>query len=193
MKPSDTLKILGRSVSYFPKMHKITGSTTASILWGQLFYWSDKGSADDGWIYKSAEELTEETGLSYKEQKNARKILVKLGLLHERYQRLDHKMWFQVDFDALDEAIETLHNATFAKVPNVSSGYDQREDGPSDQRAVRSITYNTQKTTNSSAESKQLRNRKAKVLSLWKALSKDKDWMELKEGKALPKLISNLM
>ena len=102
MKPSDFLQDIGRPMAYYPKLRKVTGSTTATIMLCNLIYWRGKESGPDGWLYKTAEEIEDETGLSYREQQSARKQLVKQELVEERYQRLDHKMYFRVNLQVLD-------------------------------------------------------------------------------------------
>ena len=73
MKLSQFLTDVGRPVAYHPKLKKITGSTTATILLCQFIYWRGKESNKDGWLYKDSDEIEEETGLTYNEQKTARK------------------------------------------------------------------------------------------------------------------------
>jgi hypothetical protein len=117
MKLSETLNDIGRPIAYFPKLRQITGSTTATILFCQLFYWNDK--TVDGWVYKTSQELEEETGLSYKEQKTARRHLVNNGLLEEKHKRLEHKIYFKLDIEKLDQkwGVRESTNGTFGKVP----------------------------------------------------------------------------
>lgn len=108
MKPSDVGLDVGHPLALYPDLRPITGSATATILFSQLFYWTGKGTFVDGWIYKTAEEFTKETGLSYTEQVTARKQLVKRGLLEEHYERLDHKMFFRVNIEALRKALQDM-------------------------------------------------------------------------------------
>ena len=97
---------LGRVIAFYPGLKKITGSTNASILLCQLLYWTDK-TRDDGWIYKTADEIEEETGLTYHEQKSAREILVeKIGVVEEEFKRLDHTSRYRVNQYALNVAWE---------------------------------------------------------------------------------------
>jgi hypothetical protein len=78
-----------------------------------FLYWSDKTSNKDGWCYKSAAEIEEETGLSYEEQKTARRRLKQIGLLEEREERLVHRMYYRVNTEKLDELWgETLFSRT---------------------------------------------------------------------------------
>lgn len=138
MKLSEFLIDVGRPIAYYPGLRKLTGSTNATIFLCQFVYWTGKESAGDGWIYKTAENIEEETGLSYKEQLSARKKLVSGGLLSERYARLEHVMYFKVDLEALNskwdpdnqpevpepdqsEASEHMPNEHMANCPKVSS------------------------------------------------------------------------
>ena len=103
MKLTDFLSDVGRPVAYYPELRKITGSVTATILLCQFIYWRGKESDPNGWLYKTAEEIQSETGLSYGEQKTARRDLVEAGLLDEHYARLDHQMRFKLNFDAIND------------------------------------------------------------------------------------------
>jgi hypothetical protein len=126
----DTMKLtefivgVGRPVAYYPKLRIITGSTNATILLCQLLYWIGK-ERYTGEIFKTSEEITEETGLSYKEQKTARKNLIDNGLLEERYARLEHQIYYKPLLKAIDEkwrmtqqAIPESPDGTFGNDPS---------------------------------------------------------------------------
>ena len=102
MKLTDFLQDVGRPVAYYPSLRRITGSTNATILLCQFIYWKGKESDPEGWLYKESTEIEKETGLSYEEQKGARKKLVESGLIEEHYARLDHQMKFRLNLDAID-------------------------------------------------------------------------------------------
>jgi hypothetical protein len=104
MKLSEVLTDIGRPIAYYPGLRKITGSTNATIFICQLIYWHGKQADKDGWIFKDSAEIEEETGLSYDEQFTARKRLLARNLIAERNDRLDHKMYFKIKFDDLDES-----------------------------------------------------------------------------------------
>lgn len=103
MKLTEFLSDVGRPVAYYPELKKITGSTTATILLCQFIYWRGKEADPDGWLKKSSEEIESETGLSYNEQKTARKLLVSAGLMEEYYARLDHDMKFRLNLDEINQ------------------------------------------------------------------------------------------
>ena len=101
MRASDFLRYTGRPIAYHPRLAKPLGSVNAAILFGQLVYWHDKTNNQLG-VYKTALEIEEETGLSTKEQETARKKLKERGVLIETLKRLEHRLFFKIDFDAYD-------------------------------------------------------------------------------------------
>ena len=101
MKLTKYIPNAGRVVAYYPKLKRLTNSTTATMLLCQLLYWTDK--VDGGKVYKDSYDIEEETGLTYYEQKTARNILLDLGLIEEKYHRLSHKIEFIIDQKELDQ------------------------------------------------------------------------------------------
>lgn len=123
MRLTDLLLDVGRPVAYYPALTSVTGGVTSTLFLCQLIYWQGKQTDSDGWIYKTQEELTEETGLSRREQETARKALIRLGLLEEHYARLEHKLLYRPNILRLNE----LWDATFPNGGNVHSGMDESD------------------------------------------------------------------
>ncbi len=124
---------LGRPVAYYPSLARCLGGVNAALLLCQLIYWRGKGRYGDT-IYKTADELTEETGLTYREQLTARKKLRGLGILQERYDRLRHQTYFNVDLTALDRVFragEHSHKVTVASVTSRQWRQSQSDGGDS--------------------------------------------------------------
>lgn len=109
MKPSEMLKNTGRVIAYRPNLARLFGGVIAEVFFEQIFYWQDKTDSDLG-VYKTQEELEVETGLSRKEQETARKLLREKGVLIETYKRLEHRLYYKIDCDKLDELLATLAN-----------------------------------------------------------------------------------
>ncbi len=142
MRPSDLLLDFGRPVAYYPGLVKRFGSVNAVIFFSQIFYWQDKTDSELG-VYKSSEDITAETGLSYREQLTARKHLVKRGILIETDRRLEHKIYYRIDCDQLDQimtqpidnlpnaqsAIGESHNGDLAKQQNERPPQDKFDGG----------------------------------------------------------------
>jgi hypothetical protein len=120
LKLSESLRKIGQPMPYYPSIARVFG-VKATVLLCRLVWWMDYQSDEDGWICKSQEELTEETGMSEKEQATARKSLKVAGILHEKYQRLDHKMFYRIDIVELDRQWE----AAIPETPNGSLGNGQ--------------------------------------------------------------------
>lgn len=125
MKLSETLIDIGRPVAYYPGLKVITNSTTATILLCQLLYWTGKGENKDGSIYKTAEELEIETGLTYEEQLTARRKLAQLGIIEEHYARMEHRLYFKVH----TEILNTLWDKASGQNPDGLGASGQNPDG----------------------------------------------------------------
>lgn len=97
-----TLKGIGRPVAYFPKLGVYLDSVTAGVFLCQMIYWHDKATSELG-VYKTSDEIQEETGLTYREQVTARKKLCSLGLIEETNKRLEHKIYFKFNESVFDE------------------------------------------------------------------------------------------
>ena len=110
MSPSTMLKNTGRAIAYRPNLARLFGGVIAEIFFEQIFYWQDKADPVLG-VYKTQEELEIETGLSRKEQETARKLLREKGVLIETHKRLEHRMYYKIDCEKLDELLATLANA----------------------------------------------------------------------------------
>lgn len=124
------IELFKRPVAYHPAIAKAFGSVKLAILWSQLYYWSSKTSDPEGWIYKTRQEIYDETGLSRKEQETARKLGIELGILEEKLAGHPAKMHFRIK---VDEAC-----AIMAKL----LGQDIKIEEPSPEKAkISSISY----------------------------------------------------
>lgn len=106
MTPDDLRFLLRQPIAFHRVFAEITGSATFGLFLSQVFYWSDKGHAGDGWFYKTQEEWTEETCLTRYEQERARKALRELGILEEERRGVPARLYFRLDIDALAALIE---------------------------------------------------------------------------------------
>lgn len=110
MKKPAVLQILSnRPIAYHKEFRIISGRTVAGIFLSQLFYWADKGSDPDGWIWKTLEDWEEETGLSYSEQRTARKHLVQRKLIEEDLRGLPAQLYYRILWDNVLAAIMALY------------------------------------------------------------------------------------
>ena len=136
MSITTTLAQVGRPVAYFPRLARFLGSVHAAVLFGQLHYWQER-TQDARGVHKTADELEDETGLSYREQASARKLLRDRGFLQEVHQRLQHLMWFRLDLAAIDSAFDAwvCGGAVVQADPGAADGVQAPAPGPADEGA----------------------------------------------------------
>jgi len=96
-----------RTIALHPIIIKATGSIKLAALWDQIHYWSDKTNDPDGWVYKSQEEISDETGIKRKGIETARKLGEKLGVLSCKVCGVPPTTHYRVNEDAMIELIES--------------------------------------------------------------------------------------
>ncbi|WP_294833312.1 hypothetical protein [uncultured Gilliamella sp.] len=104
MNASEILKLIGRPIAYYPKLAKPLGGVNPAVLFSQLFYWQDKATSDLG-VYKTRDEIEDETGLSHNEQRTAIKKLCKRGVLIVIEKRLEHKTFYKIDNEKVNQVL----------------------------------------------------------------------------------------
>ena len=72
---------LGKPIAFYPQLATELGGIKEALYYQQIYYWSDKGSRPDGFIYKTKESIQEETTLTREEQDRIRPRLVEMGWL----------------------------------------------------------------------------------------------------------------
>ena len=132
MKPSELLHIIGKPIAYYPQLAKPLGGVNASLLFGHFFYWKDKGRSELG-VYRTADEIEVETGLSRDEQRTARRKLRERGVLIETEKRIEHRIYYKLDLDRFDEIISQSGSGDFpiadSDIPNPEVGNSQSGSG----------------------------------------------------------------
>jgi hypothetical protein len=116
------LQVLGKPIAYIPAFSKVMQSTTAGIFTSQFLYWEGKQRDKEGWIYKSQNEIEEETGLSKGEQVRARKHIIKIGVLEEKKISIPPKIHYRFNWDKLNDLLESfiLENSNdYANLPDI--------------------------------------------------------------------------
>lgn len=131
MKLSDFLQDVGSPVAYYPQLALLLGGVKEAIFLCQMIYWLGKEKTP-GLIYKTAKEIKNETGLSYLEQKTARRNLKEMGVLTEEYKRLEHRLYFTIKMEVLDSLwqetyIPECRFPTFGNVQNLHSINNESE------------------------------------------------------------------
>jgi hypothetical protein len=68
-----------RPIAFYAEIARELKSINSAIFYQQIRYWSDKGSRDDGWIYKTAKNIEKETTLTEDQQRICKKNLIEKG------------------------------------------------------------------------------------------------------------------
>ena len=113
-----------RAIAVSTRVMSLVRDTAAGVLLCQLIYWTRRGvdvQERDGWIYKTAHEWQQETGLSWKVQRRARMHLLDLDVLEERKQLMPARLEFRLKLNTLvpmlaaraELAVETIDLAHF--------------------------------------------------------------------------------
>lgn len=102
--------VLDRPIAFHRIYADVAGSAAGGIFLSQLVYWAKRmeGKREDGMFYKTIDEWAEETALTRYEQESARKQLKKVGVLKVKRKGVPAKLYYLVDFDALDRVISQL-------------------------------------------------------------------------------------
>lgn len=78
-----------RPIAFYAEIARELKSINSAIFYQQIRYWSDKGSRDDGWIYKTAKNIEKETTLTEDQQRICKKNLIKKGWIEAQKMMLN--------------------------------------------------------------------------------------------------------
>jgi hypothetical protein len=97
-----------RPIAYHPILARAVGSVTAGVLLAQLLYWTPRSLDPLKRVWKTQDEIFEETALTRSEQETARRILKTIGVVEEKRAGVPARMYFRVDMDRLTEIVGDL-------------------------------------------------------------------------------------
>lgn len=136
---ADILSLLAeRPIAYHRPLIRKFGLAPGIFL-GQVLFWQGKGSKGQ-WVYKTQEEMKEETCLSRRNQETARKKLIAAGVLEEELRGIPARLYFRVNLTVL---AKTLGISSLAE----TSKLDGTKAPNSGVRNRQTITENTQENT----------------------------------------------
>ena len=96
--------LLGRHIAFHRRLVDLTDNVKAALLLSQSIYWTRRGrdiALNGGWFHKTTEQWSWETGLSPKEQSNARGALKVLALVDERRLGIPARLHFRLNTEQL--------------------------------------------------------------------------------------------
>ena len=126
---SESMNAVGRPVTYYPNIAKALSDTKAAIFVSNFIYWDGKQASKQGWIFKTQEEIYQETGLTRYEQETARKRLKSLEILLEKKQGTPPKLYYLFDWGKLDKVMQSFFNGDIEKPKKVFKSilYEMKE------------------------------------------------------------------
>src|SRR3990167_11362851 len=88
-------------ISYLPRVAAIfDDDIPLAIFLQHIWFWysfhEKRQSLQDGWLFQTAEQIYEDTRLTYRQQTRVRELLVKSGVLIEKNDYQNHRLLFKV-------------------------------------------------------------------------------------------------
>jgi|GEM_PF-6480578 len=99
---TDILRKFSNQIVYCGEIAHMVGGVAPAVFLSMLLRWDGHGARDDGFIWKTREEISKETGLTRCEQETARKELRSRGILLERKIGLPARNHYRLNLLALD-------------------------------------------------------------------------------------------
>lgn len=111
--------LLGGGVSsYHPQMARLlNGSVAAAIFIEHIAFWQER--SEDGWVFRTQEEIEERTALTRKVQETARALLLRMDIIEESRNGVPPRMYYRIKWDNLEPILQTVR-----EVPTVPSRSD---------------------------------------------------------------------
>lgn len=113
-----------RGILYQPGFAIILKSINAAIFLDQLLYWHGKGRRADGYIYKTADEIYDETSLSRSMQEHAIKRLLEFGFISYKVAGIPATRCFKVEFLFIQKQLPSLKKKCNLNYLNPPTLYD---------------------------------------------------------------------
>lgn len=142
-------KLLDRPIAFHRPFVDLGVGVTGALMLSQAIYWSKRTRDADGWFYKTQIDWQDETGMTRTEQDNARKRLKAIGVLQEHKKGVPCKVYYRIDFEALQTRLQETCKLDSGKPANSDAGNPQ------------TITETTAETT---TESKQAPRKRGPIL-----------------------------
>lgn len=103
-------------ISFNPNLAVALKSINAGLFLNQLLFWWGKGKYES-WIWKTSKEITNETGLSRREQDHAIKICKQFGLIDVQLWGNPRRRYFKIDMEKVRELGEGMHRRVQTYAP----------------------------------------------------------------------------
>lgn len=116
----------GPYVAYYGNLARALGrSPSAAIFLGCVARWEQY--SEDGWVFRTQEQIEEETALTAKMQSGARKVLADYRVMEEERRGAPPRLFYRIDWGNVEAALQGFPEASL-NLPEGNFKPDQRED-----------------------------------------------------------------
>ena len=114
----DPVDFLDRPIAFHRCFVAISGGVAGAVFLSQLLYWEKRIPVErQGWMYKTANEWEEETGLGRYEQEAARKKLRGVGVLEEELRGVPARLYYKLNINKLNSLLNSANkDVEFSKL-----------------------------------------------------------------------------
>ena len=94
----------GTTIAVYKSLIELTGKIKTAVFLSQILYWTRVGtnvSSNDGWFFKSIEQMYQETGLTKREQQRCKEYLLEVGLIETKREGMNNKLFIRVVIEEL--------------------------------------------------------------------------------------------
>lgn len=141
----------GAMVAYYPALARAVGGIAPALFIQQIAHW--EGRSEDGWVFRTQEQLEEELAMSVKVQQRCRKDLVDAGFLKEERRQPNARLYYCVNWANLEAALYSIPsgnpeppNGIVSTIPSVHSNNKSK---------YKSSSTNVEAETSSAAQAKE--------------------------------------
>ncbi len=106
------LELLKRPIAYHALMAKAFESVPLAVMVSQLYYWTSRCDDPNGWVYKSAEDMYDETGVTRRMQDTARAKGIELGIMQAEVRGTPPVMHYRLEMSRILEVLQECLNKT---------------------------------------------------------------------------------
>ena len=96
----------GTTIAVYKSLIELTGKIKTAVFLSQILYWTRVGtnvSSNEGWFFKSIEQMYQETGLTKREQQRCKEYLLEVGLIETKREGMNNKLFIRVVIGVVSE------------------------------------------------------------------------------------------
>ncbi len=122
-------KLSERPIVFHSVFSRVLGGVNAAIFFQQIYYWSDKGSREDGYIYKTKNDIEKETTLTTKQQDWVRRPLEKTGVLKTQLIKVNGSptLHYKVSIENLYRRIMEYYKLSESSISDMTPEITKKE------------------------------------------------------------------